>query len=330
MIDMNAVALLLIGLGGSVMAVNIWKYKTLINPAEEFFSLEKQKIGMLYKIHSLLMWFFLIGYFVVFLGIALKLHFLGNISVGVIFFFGAFFVSLGILLQSSMLLSIRRSHDDLVKKNQQLLQTENVTILALAYLAEMRDHETGAHLERTSCYVRLLGNELRKSGQYADYVSPEYIDDIVKAAPLHDIGKVGIPDAILRKPGKLTREEFEIIKNHCDYGANILEMAEAKLEFQSFLRVAVKIVRSHHEKWDGSGYPDGLRNDEIPLSARIMSLADVYDALRSERCYKKAFSHEEACTIIAEGKGTHFSPDIVEAFMRSERQFRSVSTKLAD
>lgn len=165
--------------------------------------------------------------------------------------------------------------------------------------------------------------------KYRDYLTPKYISDLVKSAPLHDIGKVGIPDSILNKPGKLTSEEFEIIKKHCEYGTKILEIADEKLSFQSFLRIAIQLVHSHHEKWNGMGYPKGLKNDEIPLSARIMALADVYDALRSDRCYKKGFSHDETCKILLKEKGEHFAPDIIDAFFKIERAFNSISNAMS-
>lgn len=275
------------------------------------------------------MCFFLVGYLVVLFSILLDIRIIGVFFTGVIFFFGAVFVFLGILLQSDMLVSIKQRHEKIICQNKQLIQTENVTIFALAYQAEIRDQETGKHLERTSKYVKLIAEELWRTPKYRS-LKHDYISNIVKSAPLHDIGKVGIPDYILKKPGKLTEEEFEIIKKHCEYGANILKTAERKLDFESYLIVAVKLVMSHHERWDGKGYPHALKEDEIPLSARIMALADVYDALRSKRCYKKAFSHEESCVIIRSEKGKQFDPDVTDAFLRIEKIFLQVSETMSD
>lgn len=328
--NITGLTLLLISCGGIVMFVSILKYRTTIREASGLLSEDNKTSYRLYRIHQILMFFFLTGYLVVFFSILFDIHIIGNFFTGTIFFFGAVFVFVGILLQSDMLMSIRRRHEKLIRKNQQLLQTENVTIFALAYQAELRDLETGQHLERTSRYVRLLTEQLSRTDKYRLYLTPGYITDICKAAPLHDIGKVGIPDAILKKPDKLTVEEFEIIKRHCEYGADILRTAEKKLDFQSFFRVAIKLVFSHHERWDGKGYPQGLKNEKIPLSARLMALADVYDALRSERCYKKAMSHEEACDIISKEKGRQFDPEITDAFINAEKKFQLISEAMAD
>ena len=154
--------------------------------------------------------------------------------------------------------------------------------------------------------------------------------DLIKSTPLHDIGKVGIPDAILCKPGKLTDEEFAIMRNHCGNGARILKMAEEKLTFTSFLSIGIQLVLSHHERWDGQGYPKNLKGEEIPLSARIMAVADVYDALRTERCYKKSFDHKKCVEIIKEGRGTQFDPIIVDGFLQKEGEFEKISINLAD
>lgn len=213
---------------------------------------------------------------------------------------------------------------------KRLEQTQDVTIFALAYQAELRDNETGKHLERTSSYVKILAEELRKDKKYRDYLTDHYISDLVKSAPLHDIGKVGIPDSILRKPGKLTPEEFEIMKKHCEYGVDVLQKASSELSFRSFLDIAVQLAGSHQEKWDGSGYPAGLSGDAIPLSGRIMALADVYDAMRSHRPYKEPFPHERCVKIISESSGTHFDPDIVKAFLLHEKEFSEISEQLAD
>ncbi len=213
---------------------------------------------------------------------------------------------------------------------EQMRKTEQVTIYALAYQAGLRDEETGHHLKRTAEYVRILAQELAKDRLYSRYMKGSYIDDLIRSAPLHDIGKVGIEDSILRKPGKLTAQEYARIKEHCELGARILEQALEELAFRSFLDIALHLVRFHHERWDGRGYPKGLQGEDIPISARIMALADVYDALRSKRSYKPAYSHEKAVEIIKSERGTQFDPKVVDAFLKREFEFRSISESLAD
>ncbi|MBN2037219.1 MAG: HD domain-containing protein [Chitinispirillaceae bacterium] len=275
------------------------------------------------------MMFFFLGYILVFYTFFQGTRHISMFFLGVIFFFGTIFVFLGILLHADMLTSLKVQHKEIAEANRQLLKTEGVTILALAYQAELRDLETGKHLERTAHYVQLIAEELARIPKYRTYLTQGYIADLVKSAPLHDIGKVAIPDSILKKPGKLTPEEFEIIKKHCEYGMKVLQMADEKLDFRSFLKIAIQIVSTHHEKWNGSGYPFGMKGESIPLSGRIMALADVYDALRSDRCYKKACSHEETCMIISHEKGEHFDPEIVDVFNGVEKKFREISCALA-
>ena len=214
--------------------------------------------------------------------------------------------------------------------NEHLQETQHVTLSALAHLAETRDNETGKHLDRTASYVALLATALHKKKRYSDYLSDEYIQHLTISAPLHDIGKVGVSDQILLKPGKLNDEEFEAMKKHCEYGANTLIAAENKLSFRSFLKIAIQLTSAHHEKWNGQGYPNGLEKNDIPLSARIMALADVYDALRSKRVYKKVFSHEKSRKIIIEESGQHFDPHIVTAFIEVEDEFERISGELTD
>ncbi|MCF7916117.1 MAG: HD domain-containing protein [Spirochaetaceae bacterium] len=213
---------------------------------------------------------------------------------------------------------------------EQMKKTERVTIYALAYQAGLRDEETGEHLKRTTEYVRIIARELARDQQYSKYMKGTYLEDLVRSAPLHDIGKVGIEDSILRKPGKLTEEEFERIKEHCELGARILEQALEDISFRSFLDIAIHLVRFHHERWDGGGYPQGLKREEIPISARIMALADVYDALRSERAYKPAFSHEKSVEIIKRERAKQFDPKVVDAFLLWESGFKHISESLAD
>lgn len=307
------------------MLVSIVKYHATIRLAQSF-SERRQQGTIWYKVHHLLMIFFLVGYLIVLYSIINDIEITNNILTSLIFFFGASFVLIGILLQVSMLGSIKRNHKKLIQKNVQVTQAEDATIYALAYLSEIRDQETGEHIQRTSQYVRVIAEELSVVPKYKSHLTLRYINDVVKSAPLHDIGKVGVADGILNKPGKLTAEEFDEIKKHSKSGAEVLETAEEGLNFQSYLKIAIQLVRHHHERWDGKGYPEGLSGDDIPLSAQIMAIADVYDALRSERCYKKGFSHQKTCDIIEQESGKQFSPDIVDAFIKSKNTFEQISS----
>ena len=210
------------------------------------------------------------------------------------------------------------------------LMIQDVSIRALARLAEVRDPETGDHLRRTQRYVRTLAEELSTHPRFATFLTLENIDLLGKSAPLHDIGKVGIRDEILLKPGRLTAEEREIMKAHSLLGFQAIQQAEQDSEQPiDFLRMAREITRWHHEKWDGSGYPDGLAGDAIPIAARLMALADVFDALIAERVYKRAFPVEQAGRIIREGRGSHFDPDIVDAFIAREADFIAIAREHA-
>ncbi|VVS93079.1 HD-GYP domain-containing protein [Desulfoluna spongiiphila] len=220
-----------------------------------------------------------------------------------------------------------RMIEGLKEQNAAMELLRDVIINSMATLAETRDNETGAHLRRTQHYVRLLAEELAEPHG----LDGPLIDLFYKTAPLHDIGKVGVPDAILLKPGPLTEAEFEIMKKHTTYGEEaIARAAEQMGEDAAFLIHAGEIASAHHEKWDGSGYPRGLAGTAIPLSARLMALADVYDALRSERVYKKAFSHEEAKMFLLDQGGSHFDPDVVAAFLRCEAAFIRVAERFRD
>jgi PAS domain S-box-containing protein len=203
-------------------------------------------------------------------------------------------------------------------------------ILGLAKLAEYRDTDTGSHLERIREYTRIIVKELKEHPEYKEYITDEYIEDLYQSSILHDIGKVGVPDAILLKPGKLTDEEFEIIKKHAILGGKAISDIDKQFENQSFLTIAKELAYYHHERWDGKGYPNGLKEQQIPLSARIVSFADVYDALTSKRCYKDAYGHEEAKSIILEEKGKAFDPDIVDAFMKYDNEFYRIRQTLHD
>lgn len=204
--------------------------------------------------------------------------------------------------------------------------TQLVSIRALAHLAEIRDPETGNHILRTQGYVRELAGLLRTLPKFADYCNDHYIDLLARSAPLHDIGKVGIPDAILQKPGPLTAEEWAIMKTHARIGAEAIELAERDVDKEvAFMRLAKEIAHWHHEKWDGSGYPDGLAGDAIPVSARLMAIADVFDALISQRVYKEAMSYDKARSIISDGRGRHFDPDMVDTFLANYEKFVAIA-----
>jgi putative two-component system response regulator len=220
---------------------------------------------------------------------------------------------------------------EVARRTRDVQAIQAVTIHAMASLAETRDNDTGFHIRRTQHYVKILAERLRRMPKYAEQLSSETIMLLFQSAPLHDIGKVGIPDHILLKPSRLSAEEFEQMKTHTTLGVQAIERAEQLLGMEvPFLRFAKEIARSHQEKWDGSGYPDGLAGAAIPLSARLMALADVYDALISVRVYKPAFPHEQALELIVAGRGQHFDPDIVDAFLAEEAQFRAIAAQWQD
>jgi putative two-component system response regulator len=204
--------------------------------------------------------------------------------------------------------------------------TQLVSIRALAHLAETRDPETGNHINRTQNYVTALASRLREHPSFSGFLTAHNIDQLTKSAPLHDIGKVGIPDSILLKRGPLTADEWAIMKTHARLGSDAIEHAERDIEMPlEFLAVAKEIARWHHEKWDGSGYPDGLAGDAIPISARLMAIADVFDALISVRVYKPAIPFAEARDIIAAGRGKHFDPDVCDAFLSGFDDFVTIA-----
>jgi len=218
--------------------------------------------------------------------------------------------------------------EEKVKERTKLLErTNSAAIYCLAALAETRDPETGEHIKRTQEYIRELALELQGKDDYKAVLTKDYIELLYQSAPLHDIGKVGVRDSILLKPGRLTEEEFEEMKKHTLYGGECLMVGIKELGEDSFLTLAKEIALTHHEKWDGTGYPRGLSKAEIPISGRLMALSDVYDALISKRVYKNAFTHEEAKMIILDGRGTHFDPDIVDAFIIREAEFIEIMGK---
>jgi len=204
------------------------------------------------------------------------------------------------------------------------LESRDVTIFALAKLAECRDPETGMHLERMREYCRVLADELSTWEKLSDQIDGDFVQMIYLTSPLHDIGKVGVPDAVLLKPGRLDADEFETMKQHAAIGGQTLDTAAQVHPEAHFLHMARDIAWTHHEHFDGTGYPKGLAGTEIPLCGRITALADIYDALTTKRIYKPAFSHETARSIILDSKGTHLDPDVVEAFLKREEDFRTV------
>jgi putative two-component system response regulator len=240
-------------------------------------------------------------------------------------------------LQLKQLADMQRDHNafleaEVSRRTSDLRAIQDVTIVAMASLAETRDNETGNHIRRTQNYVRALGERLAAHPKFAEFLTPETIELLYKSAPLHDIGKVGIPDAILLKPAKLTPAEFEIMKTHAALGRDAISIAEERMGSSqgSFLRFAREIAYGHHEKWDGTGYPEALAGDAIPTSARLMALADVYDALICRRVYKPPFPHEQAVQLILHGRGTHFDPDITDCFAELAPRFSEIAVAFAD
>jgi len=232
---------------------------------------------------------------------------------GISFYLLLFFLFLNIYIKQSR--NLKRSKE-----------SQNLTILSMSSLAELRDNDTGAHIVRTKKYCAILATQLHKSKRYKKYISRKYITDLEQAAPLHDIGKVGIPDNILLKPGKLTDVEFEVIKQHPSLGAKVLQDAISTVSFKSYFDIAIQLVKHHHENWDGTGYPEGLAGEAIPLSARIMAIADVYDALTTERVYKRAYSHGETIEIMKAEAGRKFDPILIENFLMMVDDFKEISS----
>ena len=213
---------------------------------------------------------------------------------------------------------------------KQIAAAELATIFALSKLSESKDPDTGAHLERMREYCKVLARQLSQQTRFQSIINSEFITSIYAASPLHDIGKVGIPDHILMKPGKLDSEEWEVMKLHPQIGADTLRAVLKQFPNNPILQTGVEIAESHHERWDGTGYPHQLKGEDIPIAARILALADVYDALTSQRCYKEAFEHERCRQLIIEGKGSHFDPLIVEAYLEVEQEFIRIRAEYQD
>jgi len=222
---------------------------------------------------------------------------------------------------------------EIARRMRQNQVVQDVSMRALASIAEARDDETGNHILRTQAYVNVLARALATTPRYAGELTPALVETYTKAAPLHDIGKVAIPDHILHKPGKHTPDEWEIMKTHARQGSDAIWRAicdQEEREALDFLYIAMDIAHYHHEKWDGSGYPEGLAGEAIPLPARLMALADVFDALISKRAYKPAFPLDRATAIINEGRGQHFDPDVVDAYLAHLDEFAAISARYAD
>jgi putative two-component system response regulator len=227
-------------------------------------------------------------------------------------------------LQASLEKHNKQLEEVVAAQVRQISESQMATIFALAKLAENRDTDTGEHLERVQEYCRVLAGALGESSCYSEMISDSFIANIYQASPLHDIGKVAIPDEVLLKPGRLTESEFEVMKTHAAIGAETLMAVLERYPDNTFLRMGIEIARYHHERWDGAGYPEGVAAERIPLSARVMAVVDVYDAFRSDRCYRSGLTHEATRAIILDGKGTQFDPMIAGKFEELEATFREI------
>jgi adenylate cyclase len=257
--------------------------------------------------------------------------------VAMVFVRSGLFISAGVpllvltaLLLLSFVLRFAASQRRAQRWRRQLENARQVAIESMAAVAETRDPETGAHIKRTQHYVRAIARRLQRTGHHAQTLSKEYIDLLFLSAPLHDIGKVGVPDHVLLKPGPLTADELKIMRRHAEFGRKIILSMAAHIEGDNFLLIAGEIAATHHEKWDGSGYPDGLRGADIPLSGRIMAVADIYDALISRRCYKDPFSHERAKALMREMNETTFDPEVLHAFFAIEPEIVEIAARFQD
>lgn len=228
---------------------------------------------------------------------------------------------------SKMEADMADQYRDIRRYSENVMKMQDGLIVLIADMVENRDSDTGAHIQKTASYVQIILDGLKRKGYYTEQLTPQYAEYVVKSAPLHDTGKIKIPDRILNKPGRFTPEEFEIMKTHATLGKEIIDKAISTVEGESYLSEARNMAAYHHERWDGKGYPDGLKEEEIPLSARIMAVADVFDALTSKRVYKPAFAMDTALEMIREGMGTQFDPKCVEVFLEAVPEIEAVLKK---
>ncbi|MCM1118478.1 MAG: HD-GYP domain-containing protein [bacterium] len=245
-------------------------------------------------------------------------------SRGIVSYIGVSSISAFVMTITIIVLIMQGNKRSFYHEKVSRMQSGMITFMA--EVVENRDDNTGGHIRRTAAYVECIAKELKRQGIYSNILTDRYVSDMVVAAPLHDIGKIHIPDAVLNKPGKLTEEEFEIMKTHTTAGEELLTHAKAELGESEYLNTAVEMAAYHHEWWNGKGYPYGISGEEIPLCARIMAVADVFDALTSKRCYKNAMPLEKAYAIIREESGTHFEPAVVEAFFAITANFSHPQT----
>jgi adenylate cyclase len=243
---------------------------------------------------------------------------------------GAPLLVLGTLLVLSFVVRFAVNQRRAQRWRRQLENARQVAIESMAAVAETRDPDTGAHIKRTQHYVRAIAKQLQRTGHHAQTLTKEYIDLLYLSAPLHDIGKVGVPDHILLKPGPLTADELKIMRQHAELGRKIIFSMAKQIDGDNFLLIAAEIAATHHEKWDGTGYPNGLRGQDIPLSGRIMAVADIYDALISRRCYKDAFLHDRAKALMRNLGETTFDPEVLDAFLAIEAEILQIATRFRD
>ncbi len=322
--NMIIITLLLIFLGMIVMLLSILKSFSAVGNTDWFLLKTNDKIKSLYKFHQLLMIFFFFGYLFVFSFIILKITIINMLFVGIIFFFGAVFVFLGIFIYSYMLSVCKKQHVEVLDRYEELIKTEDAVIFILAYMADLKDYKAERkNFEKFSLYAKTLAKELQKKNKYSSIITEEYISNLVKATPLYNIGKLGISDVILQNEEELSPDEFKEMKKHCEWGVDILSKAKEQLRVSSFFPIAIQIAYSHHERWDGKGYPRGLLKEEIPLSARIVAVINVYSKLISNK-YRSSMS--ETCQVINEGRGKQFDPDVVDAFIEVKDIFSKIST----
>jgi len=238
-------------------------------------------------------------------------------------------ITLGLIFTTVTSLRYMETERDMRERTRKLTLTQDAIIQSLAALAETRHHETGGHIQRTRHYIRALAIHLKDHPKFRHFLNDSVIEMLFRLAPLHDIGKVGVPDHVLLKPTRLSEEEYENMKKHTEYGSETIRLAKNFLGEDSFLQLAEEIVLNHHERWDGQGYPRGLSGDEIPIPGRLMAVADSYDAIISPRLYKQAISHQEAIPLILKLRGTYFDPDVVDAFLSASDEFAEIATRFA-